>query len=512
MLCEHGFCKVETDGVASIEDHAIRLLNPRVRSARWPESFRPAVAEFSSEEGAPVENRTSAVKNVVIMGAAGRDFHNFNVVFRNNQDYRVVAFTAAQIPNIAGRSYPGELAGELYPDGIPIRPEDELESIVATQAVHKVIFAYSDVSHELVMHRASRSLAAGADFCLLGPRSTMIRSRKPVISICATRTGSGKSPAARKCAEWLRTAGRRVAVIRHPMPYGDLTRQAVQRFSTFEDLDKAACTIEEREEYEPHVRQGQVVFAGVDYERILRLAEEEADVILWDGGNNDFPFIASDLEIVLVDPHRAGHERRYFPGEVNLLRADIIVITKVDTASATQIDAVREGIRSSNPGARVFESTMPLTVDDPMLVRGKRVLVIEDGPTVTHGEMAYGAGVLAAKQYGAACLVDPRPAAVGSLRDTFRANPHLDCLLPAMGYGREQIHDLEQTINGVDCDLVLIATPVHLGRLVSMRHRSCRVRYEFEDASGKLQEALTDVLAKRQSDESLTTKRWEPPR
>ncbi len=444
-----------------------------------------------------MENRTSAVMNVVIMGAAGRDFHNFNVVFRNDPRYRVVAFTATQIPNIAGRSYPHELAGELYPDGIPIRPEEELESIITTRAVDKVIFAYSDVSHEIVMHRASRSLAAGADFCLLGPRSTMIRSRKPVISICATRTGSGKSPATRKCAEWLRKEGRRVVVIRHPMPYGDLTQQAVQRFATFEDLDRAACTIEEREEYEPHVRQGQVVFAGVDYERILRLAEEDADIILWDGGNNDLPFIASDLEIVLVDPHRAGHERQYFPGEVNLLRADIIVITKMDTASATQIDAVHQAIRSSNPKAQVFESTMPLTVDDPMFVRGKRVLVIEDGPTVTHGDMTYGAGVLAAKQYGAVELVDPRPAAVGSLRETFRANPHLDSLLPAMGYGREQLHDLEQTINRVDCEMVLIATPVDLGRLINMRHRSCRVSYEFEETSGKLEAALMDLPAKR---------------
>ena len=444
-----------------------------------------------------MENRTSPVRKVVIMGAAGRDFHNFNVVFRNNPSYQVVAFTATQIPNIAGRSYPHELAGELYPDGIPIRPEEELESIITTRAVDTVIFAYSDVSHEMVMHRAARSLAAGADFCLLGPRSTMIRSRKPVISICATRTGSGKSPATRKCAEWLRKEGRRVVVIRHPMPYGDLTQQAVQRFATFEDLDRAACTIEEREEYEPHVRQGQVVFAGVDYERILRLAEEDADVILWDGGNNDLPFIASDLEIVLVDPHRAGHERQYFPGEVNLLRADILVITKMDTATAAQVDAVRQAIRSSNPKAQVFESTMPLTVENPALVRGKRVLVIEDGPTVTHGDMAYGAGVLAAKHYGAASLVDPRPAAVGSLRETFRAHPHLDRLLPAMGYGRDQLHDLEQTINRVDCEMVLIATPVDLGRLINMRHRSCRVSYEFEETSGKLEAALTDLPAKR---------------
>ena len=456
------------------------------------------MAEVSSEGGRSVENRTRAVNNVVIMGAAGRDFHNFNVVFRTNPRYRVVAFTAAQIPNIAGRSYPSVLAGAFYPDGIPILPEDQLESIIADHGVDQAIFAYSDVSHETVMHRACRCLAAGADFCLLGPASTMLRSSKPVISICATRTGAGKSPAARKIAQWLRDEGRRVAVIRHPMPYGDLAQQAVQRFATFEDLDRAACTIEEREEYEPHVRQGQVVFTGVDYERILRLAEAEAEIILWDGGNNDVPFLASDLEIVLVDPHRAGHERRYFPGEVNLLRADILVMTKVDTASEAQLEAVRRTITSSNPRAQVFETTMPLTVEDPALVRGKRVLVIEDGPTVTHGEMGYGAGVLAARQYGAAALVDPRPSAVGSLRETFRANPHLDCLLPAMGYGLEQMHDLEQTINRVDCDLVLIATPVDLGRLVNMRHRSCRVRYEFEDPSGKLRGALIDARAKRQ--------------
>ena len=445
-----------------------------------------------------MENRARAVTNVVIMGAAGRDFHNFNVVFRNNPSYRIVAFTAAQIPNIAGRTYPPELAGALYPNGIPIVPEEELESIIAARAVDEVIFAYSDVSHEMVMHCASRALAAGADFRLLGPRSTMVRSRKPVISVCATRTGSGKSPAARKMAEWLRDVGRRVGVIRHPMPYGDLARQAVQRFATLDDLDKADCTIEEREEYEPHIGQGQVVFAGVDYERILRLAESESDVILWDGGNNDIPFLESDLEIVFVDPHRAGHEQQYFPGEVNLLRADVIVITKVDTADPRQIEAVRQTIRSANPKAKLIESTMPLTVDNPELVAGKRVLVIEDGPTVTHGEMSYGAGVLAAKQYGAAALVDPRPAAVGSLRETLRAHPHLECLLPAMGYGMEQIHDLEQTINQMDCDLVLIATPVDLGRLISMRHKSCRVRYEFDDPSGKLRAVLMNLAAKRE--------------
>jgi len=454
------------------------------------------VAEIISAGTAPVENRASAVTKVVIMGAAGRDFHNFNAFFRGNPRYKVVAFTAAQIPNIAGRIYPPELAGSLYPSGIPIVPEADLESVIVKQTVDQVVFAYSDVSHEEVMHRASRALAAGADFRFLGPRSTMLRSRKPVISVCAVRTGAGKSPAARMLATWLREQGRRIAVIRHPMPYGDLAEQAVQRFATLDDLQQARCTIEEREEYEPHINQGDVVFAGVDYERILRLAESEADVILWDGGNNDIPFFESDLEIVLVDPHRVGHERSYFPGEVNLLRANVIVITKVDTADPQKVEAVRRTVRSANPNAQIVESTMPLTVDDVSAVRGKRVLVIEDGPTVTHGGMAYGAGVLAAKKFGAAALVDPRPAAVGSLCETFRANQHLDCLLPAMGYGADQIRDLEQTVNRVDCDLVLIATPVDLRRLIAIRQPSCRVRYEFHEPSGKLKELLLAALKK----------------
>ena len=458
-----------------------------------------SVAEIVSGRGGLVENRASTVTNVVIMGAAGRDFHNFNVVFRSDPRYRVVAFTAAQIPNIAGRTYPHELAGEHYPDGIPIVPEEKLETVIEAHAVDQVVFAYSDVSHEQVMHQASRALAAGADFRLLGPRSTMLRSCKPVISICAVRTGAGKSPLARMLAAWATEQGYRVAVVRHPMPYGDLAKQAVQRFAGLGDLDEAACTIEEREEYEPHLRQGAVVFAGVDYERILRQAESEADVILWDGGNNDLPFYKSDLEIVLVDPHRAGHELRYFPGEVNLLRADVIVITKVDTADPQKVEAVRRTIRSANPNAPVVESTMPLTVDDASAVRGKRVLVIEDGPTVTHGGMAYGAGVLAAMQFGAALVVDPRPAAVGSLRETFRANPHLDRLLPAMGYGAEQILDLEQTVNRTDCDLVLIATPVDLRRLISIRQPTCRVWYEFRESSGKLKQLVLAALKKGKS-------------
>lgn len=444
-----------------------------------------------------MEHRASTTTNVVIMGAAGRDFHNFNVVFRNNPVYRVVAFTAAQIPNIAGRTYPPELSGTLYPNGIPILPESDLETIIAAHDVHQAVFAYSDVSHDYVMHNASRVLAAGADFRLLGPHATMLRSSKPVISVCAVRTGSGKSPVARAIAEWLRASGRRVAVVRHPMPYGDLVRQAVQRFATIGDLDQADCTIEEREEYEPHIMEGQVVYAGVDYERILRRAELEADVILWDGGNNDVPFIESDLEIVLVDPHRAGHERQYFPGEVNLLRADVIVLTKVDTADPDQVEAVRRVIQVANPQAPIVESRMPLNVDRPDLVRGKRVLVIEDGPTVSHGGMAYGAGVLAAQRHEAAALVDPRPSAVGSLRETFEAHPHLECLLPAMGYGPKQLRDLEQTIKRVDCDLVLIATPVDLRRLISITQSTARVTYYFEETGDTLHGIVMDLLASR---------------
>lgn len=464
-----------------------------------PVSVPSSCSGNHQEKANPVENRGSGVTSVVIMGAAGRDFHNFNVVFRSDARYRVVAFTAAQIPTIAGRVYPAELAGELYPTGIPIVAEEDLESVIATDSVDEVIFAYSDVSHEQVMHQASRALAAGADFRLLGPRATTLPSFKPVISICAVRTGAGKSPAARWIAALLRELGLRVAIVRHPMPYGDLAQQAVQRFATLEDLQQAHCTIEEREEYEPHIMRGDVVFAGVDYERILRRAESEADVIIWDGGNNDFSFFESILEIVLVDPHRAGHERSYFPGEVNLLRADVIIITKVDTADHAQIDAVRHTIRSANPSAQIIESTMPVTVENPSLIRGKRVLVVEDGPTVTHGGMTFGAGMLAARTYGAAALVDPRPAAVGSLLETFEANPHLERLLPAMGYGESQMRDLEETIKRVDCDLVVIATPVDLRGLISITQPMVRVRYEFEDSGGQLRRILTALLEKRRT-------------
>jgi predicted GTPase len=430
---------------------------------------------------------------VLILGAAGRDFHNFNVVFRDDPTCEVVAFTAAQIPNIAGRIYPPELAGKLYPTGIPIFPEAQLESLIRERCVDQVVFSYSDVSHVDVMHKASRAVAAGADFRLLSARATMLRATRPVVSVCAVRTGCGKSPAARKLAGLFRQAGLRVAVVRHPMPYGDLARQTVQRFATLDDLARQDCTIEEREEYEPHVAAGDLVFAGVDYGRVLRLAESESDVIVWDGGNNDTPFFVPDLEIVLVDPHRAGHERTYFPGEVNLLRAHVIVLTKLDTASVEQIQAVRRSVHELNPGAVVIESAMPVRVDEPSVIRGQRVLVIEDGPTLTHGEMRFGAGVLAAQQYGARDLVDPRPAAVGSLRQTLAQYPHIGHVLPAMGYGRGQVRELEATIRQVDCDSVVIATPVDLRRLVRIDRPACRVRYEVEEIG---RPNFADVLQK----------------
>ena len=434
---------------------------------------------------------------VVIMGAAGRDFHNFNVVFRGDRRYQVVAFTAAQIPNIAGRSYPPVLAGAEYPEGIPICPEEDLESLIRTHRIEQVVFAYSDVSHEDVMHKASRALACGAEFRFLGPQATMLASTKPVVSVCAVRTGCGKSPAARKVAAILRQEGLSVVVVRHPMPYGDLAKQAVQRFSTMEDLRRAECTIEEMEEYEPHIGNGTTVYAGVDYERILRLAEREADVILWDGGNNDLPFYRSDLEIVLVDPHRAGHELSFFPGEVNLRRAHVIVLTKLDTASAEEVGIARGNIRRGNPGAIVIESAMPITVSNPDRLKGRRVLIVEDGPTLTHGGMGFGAGVLAARKYGAKELVDPRPFAVGSLKETFRIYPQIGPVLPAMGYGAEQMRDLELTIQGVDCDLVLIATPVDLGRYIRIVKPTRRVSYELEEiGTVTLRDVLKGAVAK----------------
>lgn len=433
------------------------------------------------------------MKKVIIMGAAGRDFHNFNVFFRDNKEYRVVAFTATQIPDIEGRKYPAALAGKLYPKGIPIFPEDELTDLIKTYKVNEVHFAYSDVSHEYVMNKASQVLAAGANFVLLGPDDTMIKSRKPVVSVCAVRTGSGKSQTTRKVALTLKAKGRRVVVIRHPMPYGDLVKQAVQRFATYEDLDRHECTIEEREEYEPHIDNGIVVYAGVDYGAILKQAEKEADVILWDGGNNDFPFYHSDLEIVVVDPHRAGHELTYHPGETNFRRADVYVVNKIDTADPEKVKQVLENIKRINPGARVIKANSPIFVEDGSRITGKRVLVIEDGPTLTHGGMRYGAGIVAAQKYQAAEIVDPRAYAVGSIKKTFAKYNHLDKVLPAMGYGERQTRELAATINRIDCDLVVSATPIDLNRVIKVNKPILRVRYELEEiGSPNLKTVLKD--------------------
>ena len=417
----------------------------------------------------------------IIMGAAGRDFHNFNVFFRNNSTYAVVAFTATQIPDIEGRTYPKELTGSLYPAGIPIYAESDLVKLIRTMQIDQVVFAYSDVSHETVMHKASTVLAAGADFRLMGAKATQIKSIKPVVSVCAVRTGSGKSQTTRRVSLILRNMGYKVAAIRHPMPYGDLVKQAVQRYATYSDLDKYECTIEEREEYEPHLDNGVIVYAGVDYERILRQAEQEVDIVLWDGGNNDFPFYVSDLQIVVADPHRPGHEMTYHPGETNARLADVFVINKVDTASADNVIKVRNNLYDLNPKAVVIEAASPLFVDDPEAIRGKRVLVIEDGPTLTHGEMAYGAGWIAARRFGAAEIVDPRPYAVGSILTTYQKYPKTGPILPAMGYGDAQVHDLEKTIQNADVDMVLIGTPIDLKRIIKIDKPSQRVRYELQE-------------------------------
>ena len=431
------------------------------------------------------------MKKVIIMGAAGRDFHNFNVYFRNNPAYEVVAFTATQIPDIEGRKYPAELAGKLYPKGIPIHSEADLNSLINEHKVDDVHFAYSDVSHEYVMNKASQIMAAGANFVLLGPDDTMIKSRKPVVSVCAVRTGSGKSQTSRKVTLLLKAKGRRVAVIRHPMPYGDLVKQKVQRFAAYSDLDKHECTIEEREEYEPHIDNRIIVYAGVDYGAILRQAEKEADVILWDGGNNDFSFYKSDLEIVVADPHRAGHELRYHPGETNFRRAKVIVINKMDTAQKDQVDIVMANIKSLNPGAVVIRANSKITVDDGGAIAGKRVLVIEDGPTLTHGGMKFGAGIVAAQKYGAAEIIDPRPFAVGSIKKTFEKYSHLDRVLPAMGYGDKQTEELDATIDRIDCDLIISATPIDLNRVITPNKKMLRVRYELEEIGSP---TLKDVL------------------
>jgi predicted GTPase len=428
---------------------------------------------------------------VLIMGAAGRDFHNFNVYFRDNPDYEVVAFTATQIPHIEERAYPAELAGPEYPQGIRIHPEDELVSLIHGLKVDQVVFAYSDVSHEYVMHRASEVLAAGADFRLMGTGTTMLRSARPVVAVCAGRTGSGKSQTTRRICDLLREKGKRVVAVRHPMPYGDLVKQVCQRFATYDDLDRQQCTIEEREEYEPLIDRGVAVYAGVDYGRILREAEQEAEVIVWDGGNNDLPFYKPDLHVVVVDPHRPGHELRYHPGEANVRAADVVVINKIDTANGADVDAVRDNVTGVNPDATVIEAASPIFVEEPGAIRGKRVLVVEDGPTLTHGEMAYGAGVVAARRFGAAEIIDPRPYAVGSILETYEKYPTTGNVLPAMGYGQEQVHELEQTIDRTLCDLVIVATPIDLRRVVKIDRPSQRVRYEIQEIG---RPSLADVL------------------
>ena len=433
----------------------------------------------------------------IIMGAAGRDFHNFNVYFRDNPDYQVVAFTATQIPDIEGRTYPPELAGARYPAGIPIYDEDDLTELIQREDVQQVIFAYSDVPHEYVMHKASQVIAAGADFRLMGLNATQLKSTKPVVSVCAVRTGSGKSQTTRRVSLLLRDMGFKVAVIRHPMPYGDLVSQAVQRFAEYRDLELQECTIEEREEYEPHLANGMIVYAGVDYERILRQAESEVDIILWDGGNNDFSFYESDFRIVVVDPHRPGHELRYHPGEINVRTADVFVINKVDTADAENVIYVRDNLQKVNPSAQVIEAASPLFVDDPAAIRGKRVLVVEDGPTLTHGEMAYGAAWVAARRFGAAQIVDPRPYAVNSILETYNKYPTTGDVLPAMGYGDAQMGDLQETINRSEADLVLIGTPIDLNRLITINKPSQRVRYELQEiGQPDLSELLNDKFGK----------------
>ena len=430
----------------------------------------------------------------IIMGAAGRDFHNFNVFFRENDDYEVVAFTATQIPNIESRKYPKELSGSLYPKGIPIYAETELLDLIKKNDIDQVVFAYSDVPHEYVMHKASLVLANGPDFRLMGIHSTQIKSNKPVVSICAVRTGSGKSQTTRLVSKVLIDLGYKVAVIRHPMPYGDLVKQRVQRFASNDDLDKNECTIEEREEYEPHLDNGVLVFAGVDYADILAQAEKEVDIVLWDGGNNDMPFYVPDLSIVVADPHRPGHETIYHPGEANVNMADVFVINKVDTAEPDKVIQVRESLRALNPDAIVIEAASPLFVDNPEEIKGKRVLVIEDGPTLTHGEMKYGAGWVAARRFGAAAIVDPRPYAVGSIAKTYEKYPDTGPILPAMGYGDAMVSDLEKTINHTDVEMVISATPIDLTRIIKVNKPMQRVRYELQEIG---QPTLKEILSKK---------------
>jgi predicted GTPase len=439
-------------------------------------------------------------ERVIIMGAAGRDFHNFNVYFRDKERYRVVCFTATQIPDIEGRQYPAALAGKLYPQGIPILSDERLFDLVKENQVDLVAFSYSDVSHVEVMHKASIVTAAGADFIIIGAPYTMLHSTKTVISVCAVRTGSGKSQTSRKIIEILQGMGKRVVAVRHPMPYGDLTRQVVQRYSSYQDLERENCTIEEREEYEPYIDMGAVVYAGVDYEKILRQAEAEADVIVWDGGNNDTPFFKPDVYVVVFDPHRPGHEILYHPGETNLILADVAVINKVDSAAPENVEKVRQTIKTNNPRAEIVLADSELIAENAERIRGKKVLVVEDGPTVTHGGMAFGAGVIAARRFGAATLVDPRPYLAGTLKETFQRYPGIGTVLPAMGYGPQQIRDLQDTINATECDLVIVATPVDLNRLIAINKTCVRIRYGYKDHSAP---TLADVIRRRLT-ESLT--------
>ncbi|MCK4903223.1 MAG: GTPase [Candidatus Marinimicrobia bacterium] len=432
----------------------------------------------------------SKVKTI-IMGAAGRDFHNFNLIYRDNDKYEVVAFTATQIPDIDGRKYPTKLAGKLYPNGIPIHDESDLQQLIKDNNIEEVVFSYSDIMHEDVMHKASKVMAWGAHFKILGGEPTMVKSTKPVIAIGAVRTGCGKSQTTRRVAQILKDAGHKVAVIRHPMPYGDLDKQKVQRFATIEDLKKHKCTIEEMEEYEPHINTGTIVYAGVDYEAIVREAEKKADIILWDGGNNDLPFYKPDLNIVVVDPHRAGHERLYYPGETNLLMADVVVINKIDTADTEDIDEVRWSVREANPSAIIVDAASPISVEEAELILGKIALVVEDGPTLTHGEMTYGAGMVAAEKFGAADVVDPRPYTVGTITETFEKYPDIGELLPAMGYGEQQMKDLEKTIAKTKCEVVIIGTPIDLRRIIDIKQPSVRVKYDLQEIG---RPTLVDVL------------------
>jgi predicted GTPase len=443
-------------------------------------------------------NNSSNRERILIMGAAGRDFHTFNVCFRDEANVQVMAFTAAQIPGIAGRRYPAELSGAQYPNGIPIYPEDDLERLLRDLLIQQVVFAYSDLSHVSLMHIASRVLACGADFRLIGPERSSLSARRPVISVCAVRTGCGKDSVVRRLAAILKQRELRPVVVRHPMPYGDLAAQAVQRFASVEDCDRHNCTIEEREEYEQHIKEGVVVFAGVDYARVLEAAEKEADVILWDGGNNDWPFFRSDLEIVVLDPHRAGHELLYHPGETNFRRAQVLIVNKIDSAPVTGVEQVIANIAAVNPRATVIHTRSNITVDKPELIAGKRVLVIEDGPTLTHGEMSYGSGTIAAQKHGAAAIVDPRPSARGSLAETFEHFPWVGRALPAMGYSRAQLGDLAATIENTPCDSIVVATPVDLARLIKLPKPHCRVRYDLEEMSHPdLAEIIREFIRKR---------------